>query len=71
MVNGDTASFILFGGLLAWAVISVILINKAGKPELEKRPTSLFRELISAVVTAVLFGAIAMIHMKLGYPVFG
>ncbi len=71
MVNGDTASFILFGGLLAWAVISVILINKAGKPELEKRPTNLLRELISAVVTALLFGAIAMVHMKLGYPVFG
>ena len=71
MVNGDTASFVLFGGLLAWAVVSVILINKAGEPELEKRPKSLVRELISAIVTAVVFGVIAMVHMKLGYPVFG
>jgi uncharacterized membrane protein len=29
LVNGDLASFILFGGLLAWAVVEVILINRA------------------------------------------
>lgn len=28
LVNGDLPSFILFGGLLAWAVVSVILINR-------------------------------------------
>jgi hypothetical protein len=29
LVNGDLPSLILFGGLLAWAVVSVILINRA------------------------------------------
>jgi len=29
LVNGDLASIILFGGLLAWAVAEVILINQA------------------------------------------
>jgi uncharacterized membrane protein len=38
LVNGDTASFWLFGGLLAWAVWTVILINKAGKSALPHRP---------------------------------
>jgi uncharacterized membrane protein len=28
LVNGDLPSFILFGGLLAWAVVEVILINR-------------------------------------------
>ena len=30
LVNGDLASILLFGGLLAWAVSEVILINRAG-----------------------------------------
>ena len=30
LVNGDLPSIILFGGLLAWAVVSGILINRQG-----------------------------------------
>ena len=36
-VNGDSRSFVLFGGLLVWSVIEVILINKnEGKLPLSK-----------------------------------
>src|SRR6056297_1454775 len=28
LVNGDVRSFVLFGGLLAWALVEVALINK-------------------------------------------
>jgi len=31
LVNGDLASLILFGGLLGWAVLEVILINRQGE----------------------------------------
>ena len=35
LVNGDVRSVVLFGGLLIWAVVSVIIINKqTGKPPL-------------------------------------
>ena len=37
LVNGDLASILMFGSMLAWAVWSVILINKAetwDKPEI-------------------------------------
>lgn len=35
LVNGDVRSMVLFGGLLIWAVVSVIIINKqTGKPPL-------------------------------------
>lgn len=71
LVNGDTASFVLFGGLLAWAVASVVLINKAGKPELVQRPRSVVREGIVVVVTLLAYGLIGMYHTHLGYPVFG
>ena len=29
LVNGDLASIILFGGLLIWAILSVVLINRS------------------------------------------
>ena len=71
LVNGDTASFVLFGGLLVWAVLSVILINKAGKPELQVPALSMPRELATVVVAVVVYGAIALFHLKAGYPPFG
>jgi hypothetical protein len=71
LVNGDTASFVLFGGLLIWAVLSVILISKAGKPALTQRPFSWGREWLSLGLSVLVFGVIAMAHKGLGYPVFG
>jgi uncharacterized membrane protein len=71
LVNGDVPSFVLFGGLIAWAVISVILIGKQdGKAPIVVQ-SSPAKEVIAVVVTMVLYGAIAMAHMHLGYPVFG
>ena len=32
LVNGDTPSFLLFGGMLAWAVVQMVLINRAEGP---------------------------------------
>ncbi|EED36492.1 NnrU family protein [Luminiphilus syltensis NOR5-1B] len=71
LVNGDAASFILFGGLLAWAVASVIIINKQdGKPELVST-SGAGKEVMTVVITLVVFGGIAWVHNYLGYPVFG
>lgn len=66
LVNGDLASILLFGGLLGWAVGSVILINKA-EPDWtapEKAGTATYVRL--AVITLVLYVVIAGIHMWLG-----
>ena len=71
LVNGDTPSFVLFGGLLAWAVISVILLNRNdGKPVRTVRTTA-GREVITGVAAILVYGAIAFAHIYLGYPVFG
>ncbi len=69
LVNGDLASIILFGGLLAWAVGSVILINKA-EPNWERPANaSVKNDVIAFVVGAVAYGVVAMIHMWVGvYP---
>ena len=71
LVNGDTASMVLFGGLLVWAVISVILINKQdGKPALSVQTTA-GREVMTGVSAVLAFGGIAFVHIYMGYPVFG
>ena len=70
LVNGDLASIILFGGMLLWAGLQVMLINRA-EPEWErpeKGPAK--RDIILVVITLVAFGAITGIHMALGVSPF-
>jgi protein-S-isoprenylcysteine O-methyltransferase Ste14 len=71
LVNGDLASIILFGGLLAWAVVDVIFINKmeVRAPRPAKGPV--INDVIYVVICLVVFVAIAELHKWLGYPVLG
>lgn len=70
LVNGDLASLILFGGLLAWAVGEVILINKAEPNWTPPEPAGRATYIRLTVITVVLFGVIAAIHTWLGYYPF-
>ena len=71
LVNGDVPSFVLFGGLLAWAVGEVILINRANR-DWTPPPVVPVKKEITAVVAAVAVYAItAAIHIWLGYNPFG
>jgi uncharacterized membrane protein len=71
LVNGDLASVVLFGGLLAWAVVEVILINRA-EPVWTKNPPAPVGKEIGAVVGAVVVtGAIGWVHNWLGVWPFG
>ena len=71
LVNGDLASIILFGGLLAWAVVDVIFINKmeVRGPRPAKGPV--VNDVIYVVICLVVFFAISELHKWLGYPVLG
>ena len=70
LVNGDLASFVLFGGLLAWAVVSVIVINRA-QPDWV-RPVAKPGAEWKAVVGTVVVTAVAMlVHNWLGYQPWG
>ncbi len=65
LVNGDLASVILFGGLLAWAVVTVILINRAQPTwgPREVKPGGNVKAVIGAVVVT---GVVMAIHNWLG-----
>jgi uncharacterized membrane protein len=71
LVNGDVASIVLFGGILAWAVISVIVINRA-EPEWtppQQGPAS--NEVKAVVGTLVVVGVVMGIHNWLGVQPWG
>jgi uncharacterized membrane protein len=69
LVNGDLASILLFGGLLAWAVVSVILINKAEPTWERPANASVKNDAIAFGVGLVAYGIVAAIHIWLGvYP---
>lgn len=70
LVNGDLASIILFGSMLAWAVVSVILINKAQPTWERPANASVKNDGIALVVALVLYGVVAAIHTWLGYYPF-
>lgn len=70
LVNGDLASIILFGGMLAWAVVSVILINRAQRTWDRPAHVSLRNDAVAFFVGAVLFAIVAAIHTWLGYYPF-
>ncbi len=71
IVNGDVASFVLFGGLLAWAVAEVILINKAEPKPAPPPPAPMGKEIGAVVGALVVYGLIAWVHYWFGYPAFG
>ncbi|HRK41787.1 MAG TPA: NnrU family protein [Gemmobacter sp.] len=70
LVNGDTPSFVLFGGIGAWACASMLLINRAETwtPPAAK-PVKF--EAMALAGTLLVYGAMAGVHYALGYPAFG
>lgn len=71
MVNGDLASVILFGGLLAWAVVEVILINRAEPRPVPPAPAPLGKEIGAVVGAVVVMGVVMLIHNWLGVQPWG
>lgn len=71
LVNGDTASFILFGGLLAWAVVSVIVINRQTERPAPPESYPADKEIKAVVGTVIVFALVAGVHIWLGYNPFG
>ncbi|PKP73522.1 MAG: hypothetical protein CVT84_13085 [Alphaproteobacteria bacterium HGW-Alphaproteobacteria-6] len=70
-VNGDVASVVLFGGLGAWALVEIALINRAGPWLRPKAGRGLKGDAMNLVGTLVLYGAIAGVHIWLGHNPFG
>jgi uncharacterized membrane protein len=71
LVNGDLASIILFGGLLAWAVAEVIVINRSEPDWTPREGTSRAGDIKALVIAVVLMGVIGFVHDLIGPWPFG
>ena len=70
LVNGDLASIILFGGMLAWAVGSVIMINREQPDWAAPAPAGKKTYMRLIVISLVMYIAIAALHAWLGVNPF-
>lgn len=71
LVNGDLAAVVLFGGLLAWAVVEVILINRAEPRPVPPAPAPVGKEIGAVLGAVVVLVAIMLVHNWLGVQPWG
>lgn len=71
LVNGDTPSFILFGGLLAWAIVEILLINAQEGPWQPPERAPAKKEVVAIVVTIFVTIVVMGVHYALGVTPWG
>lgn len=71
LVNGDAPSFVLFGGLFAWAAAEVVVLNRANGPRGPYHVVPVKKEITAVIVTVVVVAVVSAIHAALGYNPFG
>ncbi len=71
LVNGDLAAIVLFGGLLAWAVVTVIILNRAAREWIPPKQAPMRKEITTVIATIVVVGVVMGIHNWLGVQPWG
>jgi uncharacterized membrane protein len=70
LVNGDSASLLLFGWLAIWALASMATINLREPAWTRPAPGPISGDVRLAIITLVVYAAIAAVHWWLGYYPF-
>ena len=71
LVNGDVPSFILFGGLLIWAIVEILLINAQEGPWRRPERAPARKEVVAIVVTVFVTVVVMGVHYALGVTPWG
>lgn len=70
ILNGDSRSLLLFGGLGVWALLEIFLINRREGAWQKPVVPSLGRELRGAAISLIIFAVVVFIHPYIaGVPV--
>lgn len=70
LVNGDLPSLVLFGGLGLWAILQMLLINRAEPKWTPPKKGNLRGDLMLLAISVVVFVVIVGIHMAFGLNPF-
>lgn len=62
LVNGDSRSVVLFGGLLLWAILEIIMINRRDGAWVKPPVKGVFIEVILGVLSAAVFAGLIAAH---------
>ena len=65
LTNGDSRSVSLFGGLAAWALLEIILINRRDGARVDRPAASISQDLVTIVTGVVVFALIGHFHLRL------
>ena len=70
IMNGDSRSVVLFGGIGLWAVLEIILINRRGDEWVKPDAPGWLREIRGLVISLVVFGVFVFLHPYItGMPI--
>jgi uncharacterized membrane protein len=71
LVNGDAPSFVLFGGLLIWAVTEIVVINRQDGAWTPPPRAPVLKEVTTAITAVVAVVIVMLIHNWLGVVPWG
>lgn len=71
LVNGDTPSFVLFGGLAIWAIVEMVVINRAQGPRGAYHAPPMKSEWLAIAATIAVTLVVMLIHNWLGVRPWG
>ncbi len=71
LVNGDTPSFVLFGGLLVWAFVEMLVINAQDGPWTPPARAPRSKEIVYIFAAVIGTGVVMAIHNWLGVQPWG
>jgi len=70
LMNGDSRSVLLFGGLGAWAILEIILINRRDGEWVKQPAPGWGKEARGFIISLVIFGVVVMLHPYMtGMPI--
>jgi uncharacterized membrane protein len=71
LVNGDAKSVVLFGGLGAWALAEIAIINRQDGPFVPPPRAPAKKEVSTAVIAVIVYVVVMLIHNWLGVQPWG
>lgn len=70
LLNGDSRSLLLFGGMAVWAVVEIVAINRREGAWIKSPAPGWGAELVTLVITVLVVGLVVFVHPWLaGVPV--